>query len=370
MQRSRKISLYIHIPWCSTKCPYCDFNSYRGPKPLPETEYLTALIADLHQSMANNSNYIIQSIFIGGGTPTLLSSNFYSKLFTEIHKYKTTQNPEVTIEANPNNVTFNQLIELKSIGINRLSLGIQSLQDSKLKSLGRTHSKEQAINAFKNARKCGFDNINLDIMFGLPEQTIKEATSDLANCLQLNPEHISWYQLTIEPNTIFAKKTPNIPDEKTITLIEKHGKNLLKSNSYNQYEISAYSKKGLECQHNLNYWLFGNYIGIGAGAHSKLKDIRVIKEKNPKKYSTGVKQLSEYRLNKKDLLLEFMINTLRLYQPIQFSLLHERTGVNIEEITPKLECAKSNQLLDYNASHFATTKRGRTFLNDLLLIFS
>lgn len=366
MENNIPTSLYIHIPWCVKKCPYCDFNSYAS-KHIPEDDYLEALIKDLQQS---NFHKQFHSIFIGGGTPTLLSAGFYQKLFEVIQP---AANTEITIEANPDTVNLAKLEALLASGINRISIGIQSFQDDKLKALGRIHDAQTAITAVKTAQDAGFENINLDLMFGLPEQTLDDALFDLETAINLQPTHISWYQLTIEPKTAFYKQTPTLPAETSILTIWRHGQKLLKSSGYKQYEISAYCKNNNYCQHNLNYWKFGDYLGIGAGAHGKIttenQSIRTAKTSNPQKYmqnSCG----SSNKLAQHELILEFMLNALRLYQPIPARLFIERTGIPISTITDQLNEAQTQGLLKWNKKQITTTAKGKRMLNNLLEIFA
>jgi oxygen-independent coproporphyrinogen-3 oxidase len=384
------LSLYIHIPWCIKKCPYCDFNSYAAPTKIPETEYAEALILDFKNNLKKINNRKLHSIFIGGGTPTLLSSQIITKLLTKIASLITfKKNIEITIEANPGTINKTKLRELYRAGINRLSIGVQSLQNEKLKLLGRIHNQSEAINAIKTAQAAGFSNINIDLIYGLPQQTIQDAMYDLQTALSLNPTHLSWYQLTIEPNTIFYKKHPKLPDENMIYNIEQQGQEFIKQKGFNQYEISAYSRGEVfsptkfQCQHNLNYWQFGDYISIGAGSHSKIthnnKIIRINKHKNPKIYMDSRLRGNDCRgeifsptgertspLPQKDLILEFMINALRLNQPITNKFFTARTGLSLDIIKDSLNEAQEQGLLNKN---IAPTKQGRKFLNELLTIF-
>lgn len=345
------LSLYVHIPWCKHKCPYCDFNSYTASKDIPETNYLDALLADFKNDLPKIQGRKLHSIFIGGGTPSLLSAEFYQKLLESI---EFTKEIEITIEANPGTINKKQLQALRNIGINRISIGVQSLQDDKLQALGRIHNSKGAKNAIKIAQDSGFNNINIDLMFGIPKQTIQDAIFDLEAAATLQPTHLSWYQLTIEPKTVFHKKPPVLPDEDTIWEMQQQGQQLLAEQGFNQYEISAYSKPGFQCQHNLNYWLFGDYLGIGAGAHGKITTtkgiVRTTKPKDPKKYIYDFFG-TENIIAKKDLTLEFMMNALRLYQPIPVKLFKERTG------------------LDFDGEYITITDKDRQFLDDVLTTF-
>ncbi len=367
MQNNIPTSLYIHIPWCVKKCPYCDFNSYAS-KTIPEEDYLQALLQDLQQS---NFDKQFHSIFIGGGTPTLLSADFYQQLFEVIQP---TVNTEITIEANPDTVNLTQLKNLLAININRISIGIQSFQDEKLQALGRIHDTATATTAVKMAQDTGYENINLDLMFGLPDQTLGDALYDLETAINLQPTHLSWYQLTIEPKTAFYKKPPILPTENSILKIWHQGQKLLKNNGYKQYEISAYCKDNKFCQHNLNYWQFGDYLGIGAGANGKTTDknkiTRIAKTANPTRYMEQKFISSETELAQQEIILEFMLNALRLYQPISTELFTQRTGMPLEKITGQLSEAESQGLLKWNEKYIKTTAKGKRMLNDLLEIFT
>lgn len=373
------LSLYVHIPWCLKKCPYCDFNSYPTPYLLPEKEYLTALLMDLKISLATISNRELHSIYIGGGTPTLLSpqaiAGFLNNITSLINCKK---NIEITIEANPGTINKKNLHDLHTAGINRLSIGIQSLQNEKLKLLGRIHNKNKAINAVKTAQAAGFSNINIDLIYGLPNQTVKDAIYDIQTALSLNPTHLSWYQLTIEPNTGFYKNPPELPDENALHDIEKHGQQIIKQNGFNQYEISAYctgevsSPSKFQCQHNLNYWQFGDYIGIGAGAHSKITHnnvIRTSKYRSPEIYMEKFIEAKKI-LTQKDLILEFMMNTLRLNKPIPVKLFASRTGLGIDAIKNNLSRAQKQGFIKWDDNKITVTTLGRKFLNKLLMTFA
>ncbi len=370
------LSLYIHIPWCVRKCPYCDFNSHTLKKEENhEAEYIDTLIADFLESLNDIQGRRLHSVFLGGGTPSLFKPESYERLFNVIFQnVPTEKNIEITLEGNPGTVDMNYFKGYREVGINRLSLGVQSFAPEKLKQLGRIHSSEQAKNAFYMAREVGFDNINIDLMFGLPDQTMKEALMDIEQAIRLNPEHLSWYQLTLEPNTIFYKRPPKLPDEEKLWEIEVEGKKVIEQN-YQQYEISAYSKPNQYSRHNLNYWLFGDYIGIGAGAHGKItviedntfKIMRSQKKRQPADYmnnkKTKVAQISE--VPSKEILFEFMLNALRLYQPIPYALLMQRTALHEKDYQEKLIYAKNKGLLIGDEKNFWVTSLGHQYLNDL-----
>lgn len=268
------LSLYIHTPWCIHKCPYCDFNSHALRGQLPEEEYIHALLSDFKSQQYLIQNRSIQTVFIGGGTPSLFSASSYKLLFKELRAMTPFDNEiEITLEANPGTIEQDRFAAYRECGINRLSIGVQSFQNEKLKQLQRIHSSEQAIKAINHCREVGFDNVNIDLMFGLPNQTINDGLSDLLTAISLNPSHLSWYQLTLEPHTAFHQNPPVLPADETIWELQQQGQQLLKENAFIQYEISAYAKTNRACRHNLNYWEFGDYIGIGAGAHGKITDI-------------------------------------------------------------------------------------------------
>lgn len=377
------LSLYIHIPWCLQKCPYCDFNSHALKGALPEIAYVNALIEDLAQDIVTFSvqDRPIQSIFIGGGTPSLFSADAIEKLLQAIQKQcRFASNIEITLEANPGTVEQGLFADFKQVGINRLSIGIQSFQAEKLKSLGRIHNAAEAIRAVETAHQAGFENFNLDLMYGLPNQTMADALFDLKTALSLNPTHLSWYQLTLEPNTAFYHRPPVLPVIDELVEIQIAGQSYLAEQGFYPYEISAYtthSQPDRRSVHNLNYWLFGDYLAIGAGAHGKITDLktdrimRYWKTRHPKDYLdpntaflAGQKIISPLEIP-----LEFMMNTLRLYQLIPLELFKERTGLSIDCISSQLNQAKSGGLLDWDEWHIKTTDLGKRYLNDLLQLF-
>lgn len=370
------LSLYIHIPWCIRKCPYCDFNSHKSPDTLPEEDYVRALIDDLKTDLNTTAPREIQSIFIGGGTPSLFSASAYQTLFTQLKQLLPfAPDIEITMEANPGSVEQERFTAYRALGINRLSLGIQSFNPKHLKKLGRVHDDKQAHQAIASARAAGFDNLNLDIMHGLPNQTIEEGLADLETALSYKPEHLSWYQLTIEPNTVFYKENPPLPSEDDAFMLEERGLILLQDKGYTRYEISAFSKPDKQARHNLNYWLFGDYLGIGAGAHSKITlDNRVQrchKHRQPKQYQNldipfcAGTELIEHE----ELLFEFMLNTTRLEQAIPLSLLTQRTGLDTALLIPKLLLAQNKQLVTLNDTHWQVTPFGRRYTNNLQALF-
>ena len=343
------LSLYIHFPWCVKKCPYCDFNSHTLKKELEEDKYIDALIEDLQHDVPLVWGRPVHSVFMGGGTPSLFSAKSIERLLNAVRALlQCKPDMEVTMEVNPGTGEYDNFVGYKQAGVNRLSMGVQSLEDTYLKSLGRIHSSEQAIEVYQKARDAGFDNINLDMMFALPGQNLKEAKEDLQKLIDLQPNHISYYQLTIEANTLFAVHTPkNLPKDSELEAMYLQGRELLHESGYTQYEVSAYSKDNQQCQHNLNYWKFGDYLGIGAGAHAKIsfgssEEVkRYIKQKHPQKYlqqNSGFIQ-EEKLLNKNDLLFEFMLNAVRLRQPIRFCDFENRTGLGRDILMSTLQPA-------------------------------
>ncbi len=370
------LSLYIHIPWCIRKCPYCDFNSHKSPEHLPEREYVHALIADLATDLAYFPPKEIHSIFIGGGTPSLFSAEAYHLLFSQLKKMLPfASNIEITMEANPGSVEQQRFTDYRQLGINRLSLGIQSFNPHHLKKLGRIHDDRQAHQAIEAARTAGFDNLNLDLMHGLPEQTIAEGINDLKTALSYQPEHLSWYQLTIEPNTVFYKENPPLPSEDDAYFLEEQGFGLLKEADYLRYEISAFSQNRKQAQHNLNYWLFGDYLGIGAGAHGKLtlnsEVQRTRKYRQPKEYQNPEKPFLAQKetIKGKELTFEFMLNATRLEQAIPLILFSERTGLALDILLPQLKKAEAKNLIDLSDTHWQVTSFGRRYTNDLQALF-
>lgn len=372
------LSLYIHIPWCVRKCPYCDFNSHALKDGLPEDNYIETLIKDLVVDLPKVQNRSLVSIFFGGGTPSLFSPAAIEKILSAVRAHiNCIPNMEITLEANPGTMEQDNFAGFRAAGVNRLSLGIQSLQESKLKALGRIHGRAEAIAAVQAAKTAGFDNFNLDLMYGLPDQTIEEALADLTDAIALKPTHLSWYQLTLEPNTAFFQRPPKLPEHEYIADMQETGQALLAEHAYLQYEVSAYSQSGKHCVHNMNYWEFGDYLGIGAGAHSKITDLnsgiitRASKFKHPKEYlkSTNTFIAEEKIIPSKELPFEFMMNALRLQKPIAIQLFEDRTGLKWQQIQTQIQKAQALELIHVSSTHFQTSETGAGFLNDLLTIF-
>lgn len=376
------LSLYIHFPWCVAKCPYCDFNSHAMKQPIDEAAYCQQLIADLQHSQEKFAHYLqerpIRSIFMGGGTPSLFSGTALATLLDKIKKIlPVNPDAEITLEANPGTVEQQRFHDYYQAGINRLSLGIQSFDDGMLKKLGRIHDSREAHKAIACARAAGFNNLNLDLMFGLPQQSIKQAFYDLDQAFAAAPTHISWYQLTLEPNTLFFKHPPPIPTEDQVFDIYQFGQQRLLDQGYRNYEISAYGKEGYYCQHNMNYWQFGDYLGIGAGAHSKLtayrtgEIVRFVKHKQPKLYLKTTVDFLQSReiIAPAACAFEFMLNALRLNQPIPLSLFTERTGLEVRSIETPLKTAIAQGMLSNSEGNIHKTHLGQRFVDDILQLF-
>ena len=372
------LSLYIHIPWCIQKCPYCDFNSHAATGELPEKTYVNQLLLDLETQLNHVQNRSIHSIFIGGGTPSLFSPNSYVTLFDGLKKKLCfVDNIEITLEANPGAIDTDHFDGFLKAGINRLSIGVQSFQDHQLKKLGRIHQANDANNAVISAQKAGFKNINVDLMFGLPDQTIKDALFDLETAMTLSPQHLSWYQLTLEPNTFFYRFPPALPSDDLKFDIQMAGQALLADREFQQYEVSAYAKNNAHCKHNVNYWQFGDYLGIGAGAHAKFTHLNTMQitrrcnTKHPKAYLSANKHnLFETNvISQEELPLEFMMNALRLNATTSVNLFESRTGLHFSEIQKPLEKARDMGFLNFDAQEIKLTNQGRLFLNDVLALF-
>ncbi len=372
------LSLYIHLPWCVRKCPYCDFNSHEARNTIPEDLYVAALLRDLDEQLPRIWGRGLISIFFGGGTPSLFSPQAIEKVLTAVHsRLRFGADTEITLEANPGTVDEARFSGFRQAGVNRLSIGIQSLQDEKLKSLGRIHNRDYAIRAIEAAKNAGFENFNLDFMHGLPGQSVQEAVHDLQDALQFQPPHLSWYQLTIEPNTFFHHQPPRLPVDDVLWEIQERGKEKILSHGLHQYEVSAYAQRDRECAHNRNYWEFGDYLGIGAGAHSKITDLdqqiitRHSQIKNPKDYLDPSKKLTadQTTVMDQDIIFEFMLNALRLTHGVPVSLFTERTGLSLNILEPILIEARKKKLLVDNAGVFCATELGQRFLNDLIGMF-
>ena len=369
------LSLYIHIPWCIKKCPYCDFNSHAVKKDTPENAYIDALLTDLESDIQRYKiTRPIRSIFIGGGTPSLFSPESIDRLLQGIAlQISLEKDLEITLEANPGTFESVKFAEFRTVGINRLSIGIQSFNDAVLKKLGRVHSGQEAKRAVEIAGNAGFKNVNLDLMFGLPEGSLAVSQTDIETAIKFNPAHISFYQLTLEPNTYFHRFPPKLPDDELIFKTQQTCQQLLAESGYQQYEVSAYSRAGLHCRHNTHYWQFGDYLGIGAGAHGKISQelpdtiIRSVKAKNPEHYlSNPADNGVANKIAVSDLPLEFVMNQLRLKQGFTEAQYHTYTGLVLSSLEPALSiCLKQNLLIkqDY---HYYCSEQGWNFLDNIL----
>ncbi len=374
------LGLYIHLPWCEQKCPYCDFNSYQTDGAIPEQAYVDALLNDLEQDLPLIWGRSIESIFIGGGTPSLFSAAAIDRLFSGLRALLNLAPAiEVTLESNPGSADTENYAGYRAAGVNRLSIGVQSFDDRQLKRLGRVHNAEQARLALASARDAGFENTNLDLMYALPAQNRAAARADLEQAIALAPEHISYYELTIEPNTLFHSRKPeHLPDNDLCAAQQLDGQALLAQHGYRQYEVSAYCREGRESQHNLNYWTFGDYLGIGAGAHGKItlaaenRVIRRIRQRQPRSYLEQAGRnsiISETELGAADLCFEFMLNALRLKQGFESSLFHDNTGLALNLLLPGLETARSKGLIEFDGTKIQPTELGFRHLNELQALF-
>jgi putative oxygen-independent coproporphyrinogen III oxidase len=371
------LSLYIHIPWCVRKCPYCDFNSHEARQEIPEAAYVDALIADLEQATPLVWGRKIRSVFFGGGTPSIFSAESIDKILSHVRMLTPLEyGAEVTLEANPGTVDIANFKGYHAAGVNRVSLGIQSFQPQYLKALGRIHDREQALAAAELALNT-FDRVNLDVMYALPEQSLEHALQDAETACQLKPAHLSFYHLTLEPNTPFHRTPPSLPDDDISATMQEEIEKILATNGYQHYETSAFAQPGQQCQHNLNYWSFGDYLGIGAGAHSKLsfhdRIIRQSRHKHPKRYlesvTTGQMVDNEWQIGREDLAFEFMMNALRLVDGVEASLFQQRTGLPLRVMQAQLQEAKDKGLLEQVGGVIKPTLLGQRFLNTLLEMF-
>ena len=376
------LSLYIHIPWCVQKCPYCDFNSHAQKGLIPEAEYIQHLLADLSQDLTAYQAAIrhrkIHSIFIGGGTPSLFSAEGIAYLLKEVEKRIAFEpNIEITLEANPGTAEAARFLGYAEGGVTRISMGIQSFEPEKLLKLGRIHDSQEAIQAVKFAQdsaKSGLKSFNIDLMHGLPNQSVQQALADLETGIALNPPHLSWYQLTIEPNTMFYYRKPTLPDDDALWEIFEQGHQLLTRAGYEQYETSAYAKKGFQCQHNLNYWRFGDYLAIGCGAHGKItfptgEIYRFSKTKHPKGYMRGEYRYHQEQIEFADRPFEFFMNRFRLLEAVPKSEFEAYTGLNETVVRPTMDWALTQNYITENASNWQITEHGKLFLNELLEAF-
>ncbi|UCQ17622.1 radical SAM family heme chaperone HemW [Edwardsiella tarda] len=369
------LSLYIHIPWCVQKCPYCDFNSHAQKGEIPQQAYVDHLLADLDQELPRVAGRTLNTLFIGGGTPSLFSGEALQRLLDGVRaRLPLAADAEITMEANPGTVEAERFSAYQRAGVNRISIGVQSFSADKLQRLGRIHGPQEAIAAAQLASSLGLRSFNLDLMHGLPQQSQQEALDDLRQAIALNPPHLSWYQLTIEPNTLFGSRPPRLPDDDALWEIFEQGDRLLRDNGYQQYETSAYALAGRQCQHNLNYWRFGDYLGIGCGAHGKLTFVdgrieRRAKTRHPRGYMQGNYLDQQQQVTLADRPFEFFMNRFRLLEPAPRADFTAYTGVDEATIRPQLEAALAQGYISESPSHWQITPHGKLFLNSLLELF-
>ncbi|WP_209629486.1 radical SAM family heme chaperone HemW [Cronobacter sakazakii] len=369
------LSLYIHIPWCVQKCPYCDFNSHALKGEVPHDDYVQHLLRDLDNDAPWAQGREVKTIFIGGGTPSLLSGPAMQTLLDGVRARLTlAPDAEITMEANPGTVEADRFVEYQRAGVNRISIGVQSFSEPKLARLGRIHGPEEAKRAARLASGLGLRSFNLDLMHGLPDQSLEEALDDLREAIALNPPHLSWYQLTIEPNTLFGSRPPVLPDDDALWDIFEQGHQLLTAAGYAQYETSAYAKPGYQCQHNLNYWRFGDYLGIGCGAHGKvtLADgliLRTAKTRHPRGYMTGNYLDKQHEVEAQDKPFEFFMNRFRLLEPAPRAEFARYTGLSEAAIRTQIDEAIALNYLVETPESWQITEHGKLFLNSLLELF-
>ena len=375
MRKLPPLSLYIHIPWCVQKCPYCDFNSHALKGEVPHDDYVAHLLADLDADLPLVGDRSVGTIFIGGGTPSLLSSEAMQNLLDGVRaRLPLDADAEITMEANPGTVEADRFSAYQRAGVNRISIGVQSFDALKLERLGRIHGPEEARRAAHLATGLNLRSFNLDLMHGLPDQTLEEALDDLRQAIALNPPHLSWYQLTIEPNTLYASRPPKLPDDDALWDIFEQGDKLLTAAGYQQYETSAYAKPGYQCQHNLNYWRFGDYLGIGCGAHGKLTQpdgqiLRTVKTKHPRGYMRGRYMDKQHQVETDDLPFEFFMNRFRLLEAAPREEFGFYTGLDESVIRAQLDEAIAKEYLVETDTHWQITRKGKLFLNSLLELF-
>ena len=378
----KSLALYAHMPWCVRKCPYCDFNSHQLKSGQPDAAYIDALIRDFDAEAPRLEGRRIDTVFFGGGTPSLFAPSDFARLLEKLKsRIAFADDVEITLEANPGTIERGRFSGYAEAGINRVSLGAQSFDAAALKALGRIHSAEDTHRAVEELKAAKLDNFNLDLMYALPQQTLEQAANDVQIACSLQPAHISYYQLTLEPGTVFHSRPPALPDEEAAWEIQLAGQKLLGDFGYAQYEVSAYAKPGAQCRHNLNYWLFGDYVGIGAGAHGKVslelpqKILRTVKPKQPRDYQAAVGGSALGRaalgvgdssyIAAADLPFEFMLNALRLNDGFSSDCYHARTGLELRHLDDKMARAQDLSLLEPTADGWRPTELGRRFLNDL-----
>ncbi len=376
------LSLYVHIPWCVQKCPYCDFNSHQQKGQIPEQDYIQHLLRDLQHDVKQYQHALadrpIQTMFIGGGTPSLFSAEGINKILTGVRAIlPVAENAEITMEANPGTAESERFTGFVQAGVTRLSMGVQSFADDKLITLGRIHDGQQAKRAIAMAQDLlgnGLKSFNLDLMHGLPHQNKAQALQDLAQAVATRTPHLSWYQLTIEPNTLFGSRPPRLPEDDTLWEIFEAGDAFLRANGYEQYETSAYAKAGFQCEHNLNYWRFGDYLAIGCGAHGKITLLngeiqRFSKTKHPRGYLQGHYEAERHIIPMAERPFEYFMNRFRLLEPVPKAEFTAFTGCSLDSIQTPIEQAKQQGYINETAQHWQVTERGKLFLNELLTLF-
>ncbi|WP_312269510.1 radical SAM family heme chaperone HemW [Pseudescherichia sp.] len=369
------LSLYIHIPWCVQKCPYCDFNSHALKGEVPHDDYVQHLLSDLDADAPWAQGREVKTIFIGGGTPSLLSGPAMQTLLDGVRsRLNLAADAEITMEANPGTVEADRFVDYQRAGVNRISIGVQSFSEAKLTRLGRIHGPEEAKRAARLATGLGLRSFNLDLMHGLPDQTLDEALDDLRQAIDLNPPHLSWYQLTIEPGTLFGSRPPVLPDDDSLWEIFEQGHQLLTAAGYQQYETSAYAKPGYQCQHNLNYWRFGDYLGIGCGAHGKVtfpdgRILRTAKTRHPRGYMQGTYRDRQHEVETADKPFEFFMNRFRLLESAPRAEFTRYTGLDESAIRPQIARALALNYITESAEAWQITEHGKLFLNSLLELF-
>ncbi len=375
------LAIYVHLPWCVAKCPYCDFNSHVAPQVLPQDQYVDCLLGDLECDLPLVAERPVQSVFFGGGTPSLFAPAAIGRFLTGLRaRMAVAADVEVTLEANPGALEHGRFVGYRDVGVTRISLGVQSFNNQHLQALGRIHNSDHVLHAVTELKAAGFENFNLDLMYGLPQQTLAEAYDDLARAIALKPAHISHYQLTLEPGTVFYHRPPSVPDEDSLWDMQQSCQAQLAAAGFEQYEISAYAHAGRRCRHNVNYWQFGDYLGLGAGAHGKLTDIprnqiwRTVRHKQPRDYlaaTSAAARLSEHRVvSGRELPFEFALNVLRLKSGLTPALFESRTGLPMNAIRHALRQAQARGLLAESLDGgWQPTEFGQRFLNDLVILF-
>ena len=372
------LSLYVHLPWCVRKCPYCDFNSHEIKNgSFPERDYVDALVRDLEFSAGLFQGREPVSVFLGGGTPSVMSPGAIGAILESVDAVSgLSGTAEITLEANPGTADSERFAGYRDLGVNRLSIGVQSFKDASLAAIGRIHDGDEALSAVETAVGAGFSNINIDLMYGLPGQTVADAVADLAAAVSLEPAHISWYQLTIEPNTVFHAKPPPLPGGDLAWEMQTRGEDYLARQGYRQYEVSAWARPGRECRHNLNYWEFGDFLGVGAGAHGKITNGTVTRQSRlrvPQGYMRAAGSAAviaeQKTLGEQDRILEFMLNALRLKNGVPLSRFSARTGLAPARVKAQVDAARADGLLEHDPARLKATQKGARYLNDLLQYF-